>query len=376
MMRAEARLFYALTCATMAGRCLVYLYIRRPLYTSAKRTCPTACVPARWLERCGRRAAFLPLLAVMLVTFAVAALHADLLAARLAAALTHTAFSMGCAYALEWGHGQYPVLWTAWALALLPAEPAAAAARGAAAYLYVCAGLAKLSVPASPSEYLDPRTMRAHMSSDGENPRFDVLCPPLGRLFIRSPMMLRVVVWGTLGLELIGVPATFVLPLHARAVLALLCVAFHVGIALVFSATAGTMFLQLSGVYALGLCGPEVEVGSAGWVLAAVLAAAPAARYALAGDPYVASERWPLTNCALFPWSARQIHFVEAHLGARASTRLVLAARRPGESELIGAAVSARGGPVPPRSAEVMVHNAYGNVWNWTKVRPIACMHE
>lgn len=62
----------------------------------------------------------------MLVCFAAAALYPDLIWLRLAAAVSHTAFSMGCAYALEWGHGQYPVLWTSWALvlALLLGEPA------------------------------------------------------------------------------------------------------------------------------------------------------------------------------------------------------------------------------------------------------------
>ena len=72
----------------------------------------------------------------------------------------------GCAYALEWGHGQYPVLWTSWALAADviagtgDGELGVAVARAAAVYLYVCAGLTKLVVPVSATDYLRPATMR------------------------------------------------------------------------------------------------------------------------------------------------------------------------------------------------------------------------
>ena len=75
-------------------------------------------VPSRLLYLCGRRKSFLLLLPAMLTSFVFAAVRSDLLLARVVAAVMYTLFSMGCAYALEWGHGQYPVLWTSWAMAL------------------------------------------------------------------------------------------------------------------------------------------------------------------------------------------------------------------------------------------------------------------
>lgn len=85
----------------------------------------------------------------MLITFAYAAYRPSDNGARLTAAILHTFFSMGCAYALEWGHGQYPVLWMTWVLAAssyfeLGEAFEVAAARSVICYLYVSAGLAKL----------------------------------------------------------------------------------------------------------------------------------------------------------------------------------------------------------------------------------------
>ena len=232
----------------MSARCLCYLLRGKSLYTSEKRTRPRAFVPDGLLPLFGQRRVFLILLPTMLTCFLVAAFNPDHFAARLAAAVAHTCFSMGCAYALEWGHGQYPVLWTSWALVALPTPYAVAAARAAVTYLYVMAGLAKLCVPAAPSEYLDARSMRLLFSKDGVNPRFDGAWAALARAVIRAPALLRAITMITLVLELLVVPATFVLPAGARRAIALGCLAFHAGIWLCFSTTAGMMFFQLAGV--------------------------------------------------------------------------------------------------------------------------------
>ena len=62
------------------------------------------------------------------------------------------------------------------------------------------------------------------------------------------------------------------------------------------------MFFQLCGVYAFGFCGTSAPVGSLHWWAGAALGLAPLLCIARRGDPFVAVERWPLTNCALFPW--------------------------------------------------------------------------
>ena len=100
-------------------------------------------------------------------------------------ALLHTCFSMGCAFALEWGHGQYVVLWSAWGM-LLPAWWAVAVCRGSVAYLYVCAGVAKVCVPSRRDEYVEASTMRALLSKDGAEPRFNPSWKALARRIISS----------------------------------------------------------------------------------------------------------------------------------------------------------------------------------------------
>jgi len=307
----------------------------------------------------------------MLVCFLAAALRPELWAVRLAAAVAHTAFSVGCAGALEWGHGQYAVLWTSWGLVLGSPRTAVAVARAAGVYLYVCAGLAKLCVPPAPEDYLRPGTMRALMSKDGANPRFNPLWPRLSRAVIASDRALLCATWLTMGLELLLVPGVYLLPGFApRAAVAAVCMAFHTGIWLTFSSTAGTMFYQLAGVYAFGFCGADLGIGTPHWAASLALALAPLWRLAVVGDPFVGSERWPSTNFALFPWSESQIAFVERHLRA-GSTRLVLTARQPPTpGALIGRPVTPKGQNKPPAPGALVLHDAVGNVWNWTKVYP------
>ena len=262
--------FYGLTCFAMSARCGIYLCLGKKLHDSNKHTrpVPTWPIPPKLLEVCGTKSTFLRLLPIMLAAFAYAATHPDDTEARLAAAAWHTFFSMGCAYALEWGHGQYPVLWMSWALAAsallgLGKGFEVAAARAVITYLYLSAGLAKLCVPANAADYFNPGTMQALMSKDGTAPRFNPLLPSLSKQFIASPTLLSLTAAGTLVLELFLVPATFLcLPGLARWV-AVLCMCFHGGIWATFSSTAGTMFFQLSGIYTLMATDAALTFGSA-----------------------------------------------------------------------------------------------------------------
>ena len=116
--RPMASYFYGLTCAAMSVRCTGYLLMGKTLHDGEKHTSPRPCwpIPVRLPSLCGRRHVFVYLLPTMLTAFAVAAAYPSLLGARLFAAAAHSFFSIGCAYALQWGHGQYPVLYISWAL--------------------------------------------------------------------------------------------------------------------------------------------------------------------------------------------------------------------------------------------------------------------
>lgn len=367
--------FYAFTVLAMGTRCLVYKLLGKSLHDSNKRTVPQAIVPSWMLRRCGQKSTFLVILPAMLVCFAFAAFNPDSTVARLAAAVSHILFSMGCAYALEWGHGQYPVLYTSIGLVFdgLTGDQysiGVAVARTTAIYLYVCAGLTKIYVPESLNDYFFPQTMRTLLMKTPERTRFNPLFPKLTCWLAQSDAAMLFIVWATMILELIAVPAVlFVDDLTFRTTVVFVCVLFHLGIWFVFTSTAGTMFFQLSGVYVLGFCG-DIVCPFPLWALSASMALSPFAKCLWDGNPFVASERWPLTNCALFPWSSKQINFIQDNF-VDGQLRLVLTSNpQVGEANLIGRQITRRGGALPQDDSTIVIHDAIGNIWNWTKVYP------
>ena len=399
--------FYALTVVAMGARIAAYVVFGKKLYDGEKQTQPLPSWPLspRLLPVLGRRRNYTLLLALMLACFTNAAFSPASRAARVAAAVSHALFSMACASALEWGHGQYIVCYTSLALALSPLDSALVpivAARSAVVYLYVCAGAAKLCVPRRAAHYTSPATMRALMTRDGVTPRFNACCGAATKRLARSDAALRCITWLTLALEIVVLPlALFVADVRFGRAVAFVCASFHVGIWVTFSSTAGTMFFQLGGVYLLGLCTalPGALPGAlprrpfapvALWATGAALALSPLASLVWKGTPFVTSESWPFTNCALFPWSAEQLRWVSTHL-VEGTTRIVLLTKRgplrgEGGSEggcgagdavesdddndaMIGRPVMSRGAQTPARTGRVL-HNVIGNLWNWTKVYP------
>jgi hypothetical protein len=382
-----AYLFYGLTSLAMSVRCASYLMLGKTLHDGDKNTSPRPSwpIPPRLLFVVGRRKWFLHVLLVMLTTFA-AAFCADRTLVRLLAALSHTIFSMGCAYALQWGHGQYPVLYISWALYFsrlfdLGAQFEVAFARAAVCYLYLAAGLAKVWVPRASQDYFHPATMRELMSKQTNGNtrvcRFNALFPFLSAIFFNNPLLLSAITWGTMILELCLVPSmvVFCIPGFARMV-AMICCAFHLGIWATFSSTAGTMFFQLSGAYCLmaqpGPSGTDIVTpGTWPWFLGVVLGLSPAICVAIRQHPFVSAEYWPGTNCALFPWSDLQIQWVTKHLGGDGGNtmRMVLTdIKISDKKELVGLPITSRGGVLPKE--KLVLHDAYRSLWNWTKVYP------
>lgn len=366
----------------------------KTLHDGEKNTSPRPCwpIPARLPSLCGHGHVFAYLLPTMLTAFSVAAAYPSLLGARLFAAVAHSFFSIGCAYALQWGHGQYPVLYISWALVLslwfdLGLAFEVSIARAAVCYLYLAAGLAKVCVPSSKAHYFRPETMRELMSKRVEEKeracRFNALLPWLSKVFFSSPVLLSGITWGTMILELVAVPAMLVAcqPSLAKCI-AVACVIFHLGIWTTFSSTAGSMFFQLLGAYCLmshsGADGAElVALGTWPWLTGVVLGLSPAYCLILRGHPYVCGESWPLTNCALFPWSDEQIRWVSTHLsnGNGNRVRLVLTTSAfVKKANMVGQAVTSRGqrdSPSHDSGGGVVLHDAYQNLWNWTKVYPV-----
>lgn len=377
----------------MSIRCLFYLAMGRALHDGEKHTRPRAAwpLPSALLRVCGVRPVFLTILPLMLLSFLVASLHSDQRFSRLMAALLYTLFSMGCAYALQWGHGQYPVLWTTWFLAALKLtnpglDPAlelswaVAVARGSTLYLFLSAGLAKACVPCRPADYMQPETMASLMINQHGQPRFNPLFPSLTLTVASSRPFLSLTLWLTMILELVIWPATLLCIPTLSFFCAFISMVFHTGIWWSFSSTAGPMFYQLSGLYALGLCSVELVPFSAPWLLCASLGLSPAIYLGIYGHPFILGEKWPCTNCALFPWSHWQVQYATkyfksspAMIDDQAIPKLVLSSQKLTTEQLQGLPVVTRGQGTTlqaQKPEQTLLHSAYGNIWMWTKVYP------
>lgn len=129
-------------------------------------------------------------------------------------------------------------------------------------------------------------------------------------------------------------------------------------------------FFQLSGIYALMAVEGTLAVWSRPWWVGVLCGMSPVIYLVFAGNPFVLGERWPCTNCALFPWSEEQVKWVMRHLGASSKIKMVLTTMPINEASMVGLKVTSRGQAEQPEERSHILHNVYGNLWNWTKVYP------
>ncbi|CAK0876155.1 unnamed protein product [Prorocentrum cordatum] len=237
-------------------------------------------------------------------------------------------------------HGEYPMLYTSWAM-VLPDSLAHAASMGVAIHFVLSCGIAKCIVGGA-KEWVCGGTMSTYLNVYGQSTTSKPLLRGLNRW-----LACRASVWiglGTLLLECVAVPLTLLLPCaRSRSVIGLWgMVGLHVGIALGMSLNVGLVFLTTLPTYVHGFsC--DARVGSAEWWLAAGVALLPSA-LALARGRQLA-EDWPCTPCSLFMWSGAQAERL-SRLTMTGTTRLVLATRRTAQAHpgLVGALVLHHGG--------------------------------
>ena len=215
-------------------------------------------------------------------------------------------------------HGEYPLLYTSWAM-LLPEPYAAGAAWGVAIHFILASGVAKLRVGGI--EWAAPETMRTYLRLyHGSKSR-----PPLSRrlnaAISERDWASSAVAFGTLFLETGLVPGTLLMPPAYRPLASVALVGMHFGIGLVMSLEVGLVFLSTFPSYLVGFgCGAAPPFSPAWWCAFAI-GVLPSLLSLLVRTPI--PESWPWTAVALFMWNGKQANRI-AQLFMVGNTRLVL----------------------------------------------------
>eukprot|EP00927_Polykrikos_kofoidii_P063495 TRINITY_DN58328_c0_g1_i1.p1 TRINITY_DN58328_c0_g1~~TRINITY_DN58328_c0_g1_i1.p1 ORF type:complete len:430 (-),score=54.16 TRINITY_DN58328_c0_g1_i1:42-1331(-) len=259
-------------------------------------------------------------------------------------------------------HGEYPLLYNAWAMCL-PSNYAHAAALGIAVHFIVSSGLAKLWVGGM--SWMRPCTMRTYLdcyrgSQSGRGP----LNPTMNAWISRRAWASVAVSISTIVLECIVVPATLVAPPTWRHVGSIAMMLLHVGIALFMSGQVGLAFLTTLPAYVVGFsC--AAEVGSRPWLTSVVIGVGPTAVVFLRGR--LLPENWPCCPVALFMWSGSQAKQI-AQLLMTGDTRVVLSTAATASRGVRGLPVIAQG-PCS-KTSSFAVHDAVLRVIGFTLLQP------
>ena len=290
------------------------------------------------------------------LTMITAAAWPDVWMVRLGAAAWHSLYVLAetsCTHS----HRDHASLYSAWALALLPAHLAHGVALGVCVHFVASSGFAKLHVAGGAAAWAEPSTLASILRQYNSLPIREggPLLPRASALLVRHPLLVATLSAFTLVFECALVPAALLLPLALRPLLAAVSCMLHVGIAAVQSLDIGLYFLPNLGTYCLGF-GSSVPLGSPGWWCAIAVCAASAAP--LLVRRRLVAEDWPLTPFALFAWSGPQWRSLFARL-VDGDTRLVLGARAPPQPGQVVVPAAGLEGRRPAAGAGEMAYDGW-----------------
>jgi len=231
-------------------------------------------------------------------------------------------------------HGEFPLLYNAWAM-VLPEDYAHAASLGVAVHFILSSGVAKLAVGGI--AWLSPRTMAHYLEIYRTSQDAKPLLPKCTRWLSSWP-------WATAGFAMVTIlgevflipSCLFAPPGFYRELGFYAMIALHVGIALIMSAKVGLVFFTTLPMYTLGFTA-TAQVGSWPWTLAATIGFAPTlVKLALTGR--LLPEDWPSSPLSLFMWNGKQAA-TWAPLLLKGDTRLVMSTRPMSHEELLACVV-------------------------------------
>lgn len=267
-------------------------------------------------------------------------------------------------------HGEYPVLYSLWAMYLVavfrPETPASfgpastrtiwyfenedyrrACAWGIAIHFIFSTGYSKVAVSGWKS-WLHPKTMQAYLTCYGQA-RHAINRPIWmagNRIVANSRLLSGLVAFSVLTLECILVPASLFLDESRRPQVAYLLIFMHIGIALLLSFKVASSFWTTIPVYLYGFsC--QAEFASKPWFLALAIAFGPTLVATILkggedGSGLILPENWPWTPVGLFAWQGT-VADVLSQLLMTGDTRLVLTTPKVAATGLVGLRVLHQG---------------------------------
>ena len=198
-------------------------------------------------------------------------------------------------------HGEFPLLYTAWAVCLSDDALASGATLGVVVHFVLCSGVAKLRTGGM--RWLSPSTMRVYLDLYRASQSRPPLSRALNAWLAKRAWATSAIAVGTIVLECLLVPSTLLAPGPPRVAAALALIGLHLGIALVMSMEVGIVFVSTIAAYIVGFSS-SVAPGAAGWALATAIGLGPTCASLALRTPL--PESWPSTAVALFMFNGEQ----------------------------------------------------------------------
>lgn len=266
-------------------------------------------------------------------------------------------------------HGEYPLLYNAWAC-LLPEDYAHAVSLGIAVHFILSSGAAKLLV-AGAAWPCSPTTMRTYLSIYRDSTSMPPLSRELNRWAASRDWATVAISALTIAVECVVVPATLLMPPAWRPLGCHSMVALHIGIATALSFKVGLAFFTVLPSYIYGFsC--AAAVGSMPHLSAVCVGLLPTLWCLLRRR--LLPEDWPSCPIALFMWSGDHAAAMAAAL-MTGDTRVVLCTAAVAQRGVVGLPV-VHHGATGARGSDV-VHDAVLRVIGFTLLQgnwPPACV--
>ena len=171
-------------------------------------------------------------------------------------------------------HGEFPLLYNAWAMCVPDSSYASALSLGIAIHFVFSSGVAKVLVGGG-VEWIKPGTMRTYLSLYGASKSAKPLIPALNKWVARRDWATTSIGAATLVLECVLIPGCLLLPPEWRFVGALTMIVMHVGITVVMSTMVGLAFFTVLPSYLVGFACLADVAASPQWWCAVVVGLGP-----------------------------------------------------------------------------------------------------
>jgi hypothetical protein len=266
-------------------------------------------------------------------------------------------------------HGEYPVLYTMWAMCIPDLEYRHACAWGIAINFILSSGYSKLAAGGWSSSgtplWLHSSTMETYLTCYREaRTRFDrPVFSGLNELVSKSRALTRLISLAILLLELMLVPASLAMPPSSRPLACYALIGMHVGIVSLMSFKVGVAFFTTIPVYLYAFdC--DAEIGTKPWLLAALLGLGPTLCSVLL---IPIPENWPFTPVSLFMWDGKAAQILLRLLMIE-DTRMVFATKKVASEGIEGLKVLHHG-EVLNDNEDAVVHDCVLKTIGFTMIQ-------